>query len=136
MLFVESLKFVLLYVFDCVAVNTNIFLTLFGESGFDSSQGGNRKTNKQQGEAHEKEKNKTKGMSVRLVVSKQTVALGSTATNILTMLLTTTKVVIICADSQCHFYLFFLKIMQHPLIIGLFTTVHSVCTLNIKKMNM
>lgn len=76
-----------LYVCD-ITVKTNIFLTLFGESGFNSDQGGNRKSNRQQGR-HMKDKNKTERMSVRLVVSKHA-WLWEETTNILTMLLTTT----------------------------------------------
>lgn len=79
-----------LYVCD-ITVKTNIFLTLFGESGFNSDQGGNRKSNRQQGR-HMKEKNKTERMSVRLVVSKHA-WLWEETTNILTMLLTTTGAV-------------------------------------------
>lgn len=46
-----------------------------------------------------KEKNKRERMSVRLVVSIQSLALGSTTTKILTMWLTTNGVVILCSDS-------------------------------------
>lgn len=56
-----------------------------------------RRTRQQEG--HMKEKNKRERMSVRLVVSIQSLVLGSTATILLSAWLTTNGVVILCSDS-------------------------------------
>lgn len=67
-------------------------------------------------------------MSVRLVVSIQSLALGSTATNILTMWLTTNGVVIcVVIHRVCNFFVMIDNKLS--LVIGLFTkTVLCVCT--------
>lgn len=79
-----------------VLLQSQVFLTLFGASGYNSIQEGNRNTTRQRG-THEKEKDKRERMSVRLVVSQHTVAPGQTANNILTTVLITSKAVI-CAE--------------------------------------
>lgn len=85
-LIVKSWHFVVLYVADDAEVSKiikNLFLTLFGETGFTRSRGENRKSSRQP-EGHMEEKNKTERMTVRLVICKHILGLERAETRILT----------------------------------------------------